>query len=93
MIAWYIVPETGPATVTSYPGSNSNGGKVAVQCSWVCLIITFLIKNAIKGESQAPVGNIIVSGELLTAVDNISNLLPVFTFAGEVRDEYLSGQL
>jgi hypothetical protein len=83
LIAWYIVPETGPATVTSSPGFNSNGGEVAVQYTWVCLIITFLIKNAVKGESQGPAGNFIVSGDLLTTIDIISNLLPVFTFAGE----------
>jgi hypothetical protein len=77
------VPETGPATVTSCPGFNSNGGDVAVQ-PWVCLITTLLdIKNAVKGESQSPAGNSILSGELLTTVDNISNLLPAFTFTGE----------
>jgi hypothetical protein len=41
------------------------------------------IKNAVRGESQCPAGNNIVSGDLLTTVDNISNLLPAFTFAGE----------
>lgn len=77
------MPETGPATVTSCPGFNSNGGDVAVQ-PWVCLITTLLdIKNAVKGESQIPEGNSILSGELLTTVDIISNLLPAFTFAGE----------
>ena len=77
------MPETGPATVTSCPGFNSNGGDVAVQ-PWVCLITTLLdLKKAVKGESQRPAGNRILSGELLTTVDNISNLLPVFTFAGE----------
>ena len=77
------MPETGPATVTSCPGFNSNGGDVAVQ-PWVCLITTLLdIKNAVNGESQSPAGNSILSGELLTTVDNISNLLPAFTFAGE----------
>lgn len=51
---------------------------------WVCLITTLLdLKKAVKGESQRPAGNRILSGELLTTVDNISNLLPVFTFAGE----------
>jgi len=51
---------------------------------WVFFITTLLdIKNAVKGESHSPAGNSIVSGELLTTVDNISNLLPVFTFAGE----------
>ena len=54
-----------------------------MQCTWVCLSITFLTKNAVNGESQAPACNFIVSGELLTTVDNMSNLLPVFTFAGE----------
>jgi len=50
----------------------------------VCFITTLLdIKNAVKGESQSPAGNSIVSGELLITVDNISNLLPAFTFAGE----------
>jgi hypothetical protein len=44
---------------------------------------TFLIKNAVKGESQRPAGNIIVSGELLITVANISKLLPGFTFEGE----------
>lgn len=77
------MPETGPATVTSCPGFNSNGDDVAVQ-PWVCLITTLLdIKNAVKGESQSPEGNSILSGELLTTVDIISNLLPAFTFAGE----------
>jgi hypothetical protein len=41
------------------------------------------MKNAVKGESKAPAGNVIVSGELLTTVDNTSNLLPTYTFAGE----------
>ena len=82
LIAWYIVPETGPATVTSSCGFNSNGGEVAVQL-WVCLITTFLIKNAVKGESQRPAGNNIVSVELLTTVANSSKLLPAFTFEGE----------
>jgi hypothetical protein len=51
---------------------------------WVCLITTLLdIKNAVKGESQSPAGNSILSGEALTTVDIISNLLPAFTFAGE----------
>jgi hypothetical protein len=50
----------------------------------VCLITTLLdIKNAVKGESQSPAGNNILSGELLTTVDIISNLLPAFTFVGE----------
>jgi len=31
LIAWYIVPETGPATVTSSPCFNSNRDEVAVQ--------------------------------------------------------------
>jgi hypothetical protein len=44
---------------------------------------TFLIKNAVKGESQRPAGNIIVSGELLATVANSSKLLPAFTFEGE----------
>ena len=44
---------------------------------WLCLITTLLdIKNAVKGELQRPAGNSILSGELLTTVDNISNLLP-----------------
>ena len=30
LIAWYIVPGTGPATVTSSPWFNSNGDEVAV---------------------------------------------------------------
>jgi hypothetical protein len=51
---------------------------------WVCFITTLLdIKNAVKGESQIPAGNSILFGELLTTVDNISNLLPVFTLTGE----------
>jgi hypothetical protein len=83
LIAWYIVPEGGPATVTSCPGFNSNGDDFAVQ-PWVCLITTLLdIKNAVKGESHCPAGNSILSGELLTTVDIISNLLPAFTFDGE----------
>jgi hypothetical protein len=52
---------------------------------WSCRITTFLIKNAVRGESQRPAGNSIVSDELLTTVDNISNLSPDFIFAGEVR--------
>ena len=77
------MPEAGPATVTSCPGFNSNGADVAVQ-PWVCLMTTLLdTKNAVRGESQSPAGNSILSGELLTTVDIISNLLPDFTFAGE----------
>ena len=83
LIAWYIVPETGPATVTSCPAFNSNGDDVAVQPG-TCLITTLYdLKNAVKGESHRPAGNSIVPGELLTTVDNISKLLPTFTFVGE----------
>ena len=81
-IAWYIVPEPGPAIVTSFPEFNLNGGEVAVQ-PWMCLVRTFLAKCANKGESQAPAGNIIMVGELLTTVEMTSNLLPAFTFEGE----------
>jgi hypothetical protein len=90
LIAWYIVPETGPATVTSSPGFNSNWGEVAV-LPWVFLITTLLIKKAVKGESQRPAGNIIVSGELLTTVDNIQICCqPLHLLA---RDECLLSQL
>ena len=46
---------------------------------------TFAIKNAVKGESQRPAGNIIVSGELLITVANSSKVFPAFTFEGEGR--------
>ena len=62
-----------------------------MQCTWVCLVITFLIKNAVKGESQAPAGNIIVSGELLTTVEKqidrslLSSSLHGFCIGSEIR--------
>ena len=46
---------------------------------------TFAIKNAVKGESQRPAGNIILSGDLLTTVAGSSKVLPAFTFEGEGR--------
>jgi hypothetical protein len=50
---------------------------------WVGLITTLLdVKDAVKRTSQNPAGNSIVSDELLTTVDNISNMLPFFTFTG-----------
>jgi len=41
------------------------------------------MKNAVRGESQRPAGNTIVSGELLTTVAISSKVFPVFTFRGE----------
>ena len=46
-IAWYIVSEDGPATETSCPGVNLNGGEVAVQ-SCVYFITKFPIIVQIK---------------------------------------------
>ena len=54
--------ETGPATVTSFPGFNSNGGNVAVY-SLLGMSYSHIIrlKNTVKGESQRPAGNSMVS--------------------------------
>ena len=69
--------------MTCSPAFNSKGGDVTVQ-PWVCLITTLKdIKNAVKGELHRPAGNSILSGELLTTVDIISNWLPAFTFNGK----------
>jgi len=59
--------EDGPATETSFPGSNSNGGEVAVQ-PWIYLITTLLRNCADIGESHTPAVNVILLGESLTTV-------------------------
>jgi hypothetical protein len=77
-----MVSEDGPATETSSPGFNSNGGEFAVHpCMY--LITTFLINCADKGESHTPAVKVILLGELLTTVETISNLLPDFRCKGE----------
>jgi hypothetical protein len=60
------VSEDGPATETS-PGSNSNGGGVAVP-PCIYLITTFLRNCADIGESHTPAVNVILLGESLTTV-------------------------
>lgn len=77
---WY--QRVSPATETSSPGFNSNGGEIAVQ-PCVYLITTFLRNCADKSESHTPAVKVIVFGELLTTVEIISNLLPDFRCKGE----------
>jgi hypothetical protein len=76
------VLEDGPATETSSPGPNSNGGEVALQ-PWIYLITTLLRNCADIGESHAPAVNVILLGESLTTVAIIWNLLPDFKCKGE----------
>jgi hypothetical protein len=77
-----MVSEDGPATETSSPGFNLNGGEVAMH-PCVYLITTFLINCADKGESHTSAVKVILLGELLTTVETISNLLPDFRCKGE----------
>ena len=74
--------------MTSFPGPNLNGGEVAVQPCVGFTTTLKVLKSADKGDLHAPAVNIIVPGELLTTVANISNLLP--TFNGGMDEGWIS---